>query len=148
VSPSLDLCVLGGHVPRREDVREEENFLVREVRLYLLRTDVGVGHPQVLRLPARVAAHDVGVAEQAGRRVAHRLAGQFRVRIRVVTQRVQVVPAEPARPATNGEGDDDPVARFQRLDLAPDLDHFAHRFVAQDVALAHPRDVVVVEVEV
>jgi hypothetical protein len=39
--------------------------------------------------------------------------------------------------AGDGEGDDDAIADLQRLVLGPDLDDFAHRLMAQHIALFH-----------
>jgi hypothetical protein len=61
-----DLAEVGAHVPRREDVGEEQDLLVGQIVLDLDRTDVGERHPGVLRLAPRVAARQARVAEDPG----------------------------------------------------------------------------------
>ncbi len=56
--------------------------------------------------------------------------------------------AEEAFAAGDGEGDHDPVADLQLAVAFADLDHLAHGFMAQDVALFHARHDPVEEVEV
>ena len=112
------------------------------------RADVGVGHAEILGLAAGKAAQHVRVAEQARRRLAHRLAGDLGVGVRGVAERVQLPLAEPAGAARDRERHDDAVALLELRDGRPDLDDLAHRLVAEDVARLHRRHVAVVEVEV
>src|SRR5829696_10380733 len=143
-----DLAKLGSHEARREDVRQEEHLLVGQVVLDLDRPDVGVGDAGVLGLAAGVAARDVRVAEDAGRRVAEELLGDARVRVGVLADGVELVLAGPAVAAGDRERDDDAVADLEVGDAPALLDDLAHELVAEDVALAHRRDVAVVEVQV
>src|SRR3954467_381514 len=134
--------------PVGEDVGEEQDLLVLEVVLDLDRADVGERHARVLGLAAGVAAGEVRVAEDAGRRVAEHLLRQARVRVGVLAQRVELIPAVPAVAARDREGDDDAVADLQAGHITAGLDDLAHELVAEDVALLHRRDVPVVEVQV
>jgi hypothetical protein len=68
--------------------------------------------------------------------------------MRVVAQRPQVVIAVPAGPAPYEGRDDDPVTNGVLRRLGADLDDLAHVLVADDVALAHRRDVAVDEMQV
>ena len=61
----------------REDVAEEENLLVRDPVRHLDVRRVGKGNAQIFGLPARIAAGQMRVAEQAGRRVAEHLVGEI-----------------------------------------------------------------------
>jgi hypothetical protein len=54
------------HVAGREDIGQEQHLLVRQSRGHLDRADIGVGHAQIFRLAARIAAEQMRVAEQAG----------------------------------------------------------------------------------
>ena len=83
-----------------------------------------------------------------GRRVAPQLLGHPRVGVGVLAQRVQLLLAEAAVAAGDGERHDDAVADLQVLDRRPDLDDLAHELVAEDVALLHRRDEAVVEVQI
>jgi hypothetical protein len=48
----------------------------------------------------------------------------------------------------NGEGNDDAVANFQLVDIFSNLDHFAHRLMAHNVAGLHTGDKTAHEMEV
>jgi hypothetical protein len=82
--------------------------------------------------------------------VAEHLLRDARVRVGVLTARVELCRAGVAGAARDGERDDDPVAdtRFRLLDPGPDLDDLAHELVAHDVAVLHRRDVPVEQVQV
>src|SRR4051794_13065463 len=58
------------------------------------------------------------------------------------------MPAEETAAATDGERDDDAVADFEIADVLAHFDYLAHKFVAQNVALFHPGDVAVVDMEI
>ena len=98
---------------------------------------VGKWHAQILRLPAWVAASQVGVAEEAGRGVAEHLVGHVLVAVGALADRKVAAPALLAFTADDGEWDDDPVADLERLVAPADLDHLAHGLVAHDVAGLH-----------
>jgi hypothetical protein len=74
---TLDARLLGGLIAGGENVREEEDFLVRHSVRHFHRRDIGHRHAHIFGLAARVAACEVGVAKQAGRRVAE-LRGRHR----------------------------------------------------------------------
>ena len=56
--------------------------------------------------------------------------------------------AKEALAAANVERHHHAVADFELLIALPDLDHFAHELMAEDVALFHGRDVAVIEMQV
>src|SRR5919199_2391743 len=146
--PALDLAELGAHVARREDVREEQHLLVREVVLDLDRADVGERDARVLGLAAGVSAGQVRVAEDPGRPVAEDLLGHAPVGVAVLAGGVELVPARPAVAAGDRERHDDAVADLEVPHPTADLDDLAHELVAEDVPLPHRRDVAVVEMQV
>src|SRR5207248_10839689 len=69
-------------------------------------------------------------------------------RIGVVAGRPQILLAEPAAPARNGEWHQNAVARIQVLHLGAELHNFTHELVAEDVALLHRGNVAVVEMKI
>ena len=146
VSPGLDVAVLRRHVAGREDVRQEQHLFVRQLRRNLERADVGERHADVLGLAAGVAAHHVRVAEQAGGRESVELLGHPGIRVRVVAGRPQLPVAEEAAAAGDRERDDDPIADFQLVVVASDVDDFAHELMAEDVAALHGRNEAVEQV--
>ena len=86
----LDAAHVSGHVARREDVREEEHLLVVQLVWHSQCADVRERDPRVLGLPARVAAEEVRVPEDAARRIAPELFSHPCVRVRVLTEGVQL----------------------------------------------------------
>jgi hypothetical protein len=146
----VDVAHLGAHVPRGQDVREEQDLLVREVGLDLERADVRERDPGVLGLPAREAAGEMGVAEDAGRRVAEHLLRQSRVGVGVLAHGIQFGAARGARPAGDRERDHDPVAdpELAGVHAVADLDDLTHELVTHHVALLHRRHVAVDQVQV
>ena len=145
----LDVAEIGAHVAGRRRIREKQRRLVRHPVGNLEAVIVGKRHAHVLRVRARVAAEGVGVAVDAGRRVAaeqRRL--QLGLGMRVVAQRVEVVLAVPALAADDERGNDDAVALLHALHLGADLLDHAHELVADHVAGLHGGDVAVDEVEV
>jgi hypothetical protein len=146
---ALDVAELGAHVARREDVRQEQHLFVAElVVLDLDRPDVRERDACVLRLAARVAAGEVRVAVDPGDRVTEHLLRRHCVRIRVLTERVELVLAVVAAPAGDRERHDDAIALLEVRHSAAGLDDLAHELVAEDVAALHRRHVAVVEVQV
>jgi hypothetical protein len=146
--PRLDLRVLRRHVPGRKDVGEKQDLLVAQPGGNPHRTDVGERHPQVLGLAAGKPSEEVGVAEEAGGRLTHDLAGRVGIRIGDVAEGEHLLPAEEAGATGDGEGDDHPITAAERLDVASDLDDFPHGLVADDVALLHGRHQAAVDMQV
>ncbi|CAN5717757.1 hypothetical protein BH23PSE1_BH23PSE1_08560 [soil metagenome] len=66
----LDLAIGGGLPAGRQDVAEEQHLLVAEPRRDLDRADIGIGHADIFRLPAGIAARQVRVAVEPGGGVA------------------------------------------------------------------------------
>ena len=145
---AFDVAELGAHVAGREDVGEEQHLLVVEPVRHLDRPDIGVGHAQILRLAAGIAAEQMRVAEQAGRRVAPQLGRLLVIGIGALAAGEVAALAEEAFAAGDGERHDDPVADLELLVLRADLDDLAHGLVAEDVAALHLRDDAVEDVQV
>ncbi len=70
------------------------------------------------------------------------------VRIGILAQRMLSRRAEEAVAAGDRKWIDDAIAHFQVLHAAADFHHFAHEFVADDIAAHHGRDVTVVDVQI
>ncbi|PSK62863.1 hypothetical protein B0E53_05229 [Micromonospora sp. MH33] len=124
-----------------QDVGEVEPALVGAGLRDLDRAELGLGHPQVLGLPARDGAVERGVAEQRG---ALALAGH----LGGLALGVELAVAHPARAAGDGEGDDHPVAGPEPGHPGPDLLDDAHRLVAEDVTGLQVRPEHLVQVQV
>ena len=144
----LDAAHVSGHVAGREDVREEEHLLVVQLVWHPQRADVRERDPRVLGLPARVAAEQVRVPEDAARRIAPELLSHPCVRVRVLTEGVQLPLALRAVAARDWERHHHAVADREVLDVTAQLDDLAHELVAEHVAPLHRRYEAVVEVQV
>ena len=72
---ALDVAEIGRHVAGRKDVGEEQHLLVGQAVRHLDRADIGIGHAQIFRLTAGIAAQQMRVAEQSGGRMAPQLLG-------------------------------------------------------------------------
>ena len=112
--PALGNVRVGDGLPgSRQHVGEVEEPLVRGSFGHFDRSEVGLGHAQVLGLPARDGAVDVGVSEEARPPAAsqevHGL-GELTLIARVLALGVQLLVAEVAVPAGDVEGDHDAVA--------------------------------------
>ena len=146
----LDLAIFGRHPARGQDVGHEQHLFVLDAVVGdRERADVGVRHADVLGLPARIAAGQVRVAEDARGGLAVGLApGVLLVGgIAVVAARILLLAAMVALPARDRKRHDHALACLERARRA-DLDHLAHEFVAEHVARLHRRNVAVVEVQV
>src|SRR5207253_9406230 len=116
----------------RKDVGEEKELLVVDPVRNLDMGRVGEGNAQIFRLPARIAAGEVGVAEQARRAVPERLVPELALAVGAAAHRIIAAQALVALAALDGEGNDDPVADGERsLGRASDLDHLAHALMAE-----------------
>ena len=143
---ALDGAVLRRHVAGRQDVGEEEQLIVAQFLRHLDRSDVGHRHPEILGLASRIAAEHVAESEQACGRLSHRLRRELGVG--VGAQRKEPLGAEEAVAAGNGKRHHDAIAWPQAGDAAANLDDFAHEFVAEDVALHHPRNEAAVDMQI
>ena len=115
-------------LPRRgQDVGQVQELLVRGAVGDLDRTELGLGHAQVLGLAAGHRAVQRRVTEQ-GRALA---LGRD---LRRLTLGEQPAGTHPAVPAGDVERDDDPVADGQVGDVRTDLLDDAHGLVTEDVA--------------
>ena len=109
--------MLGRHIARRKDVGQEEDLLVGEPLRDLERPDVGEWHANELRLAPRVAAVEVGVAEQPGARESIEGLGHLGIRVRIVAERRQALAAGPAGPAGDRKRDHDAGAGPERPNI-------------------------------
>ena len=100
--------------PVGKDVAQEQHLLIgKAVRGYLDVRLVGVRHPDIFRLAAGVAAGEMGVSEQARRRVAEHLVGDVFVPVGSLADREVAASALLAFAADDRERDDDAVADLQ-----------------------------------
>jgi hypothetical protein len=81
----------------------------------------------------------VGVAKQAGRRVAELRGRHSRVAIGALANGIVAELALAALAAIDVEGNDDPVALPELVVRRARLDHLAHELVSEDVAALHRR---------
>ena len=81
----------------------------------------------------------MGVAKQAGRRVAELCSRHRRVAIGSLAHRIIAELALATFAAIDVEGNDDPVALPELGMSRPGLDHLAHKLVPEDVAALHRR---------
>ncbi len=144
----LDVAELGAHVAGREDVRQEQNLLVAQMARHLDRADIGKRHAQIFRLAAGIAAQQMGVAEQPGGRVAPELLRLRPVGIGALAAGIEAALAEEAFAASDRERHDHAVADLERLVVGADLDHLAHRLMAEHVAPLHARHHAIIEMQV
>ena len=145
----LNLRIFRSHPAGRQDVGQKQHLFVRDAVGNNDRPDVAERDADIFRLAAGVAAGHVAVAEQPRHRLAVELlcdvlivGGQA-----IVAGRILMLAAVIAAAAGDRERDDDLLALLQ-CRFRPDLDHFAHEFVAQYVAGLHRRDITVIEMQV
>ena len=91
----------------------------------------------------------MAVAEQAGHGLAiHFLADILRVGgIAIVAGGILMLAAMVATAAGDREGHDDALTLFERRSRTG-FDHFAHKFMAKDIARLHGGDIAVIEMQV
>jgi hypothetical protein len=136
------------HVAGREDIGQEDDFLVFQAIRNLERAHIGERHARVLGLPAGVPAEQLRVSEQPAGREAHDLLDHAGVRIGVIAQRPEIALAEEAVAARDRERNDHAITDRQVLHLRPQLDDLAHELMAEDVAGLERRDVTAVQVQI
>src|SRR5579875_2738791 len=106
----LNVAVLRAHVAGGEDVGQEEHLLIRQVVLELQAADIRVRNAGVLGLSAGVATVDVRVAEERRAGVTVHGLGDLCVRVGVVAKGPEVLLAEEAISAGDGERYNNAVA--------------------------------------
>jgi hypothetical protein len=144
-----NLRVLRRHVAGRKNVGKKEHLLVAErIVLDFEWAHIGERHAEIFRLAAGKSAEHVRIAEQAGRRLAHRLLRNLRVPVRGITERVEFLLAEETAPAGDGERHHHAVAHLELFVSRAHFHDFAHRLVTEHVAALHRRHVAIIEVEV
>ena len=138
--PLLDASHLGGLVAGRHHVGEHHGV----VRVHAFGdhrgTHIGVGHADVFRLSAVVAARRVRVAEDAADRRG--------LGVGLVAVAVHLLLAEDALAAGDVEGHQHVVAHLQLLHFLADLLHHAGELMAKRHARPGVRHGAVVEMEV
>src|ERR1700722_4737031 len=126
---ALDAGLLRGLIAGGENVGEEEHFLVLHSLRHFHGRDIGHRHAHVFGLAACVTAGQVGVPEQAGRRVAKLRGRHRRVAIRALANGIVAELTLPALAAIDIEGNDYPVP-LQELGVSrAGLDHLTHELV-------------------
>ena len=105
----LDLRVFCRHIARGEDVGEKQDFFVCEIGLEFEWPDICKRDADVLRLAARISAHQVGIAKETGTGISVGGFHQVSVGIGVIARSPDLLLAELATTACNGE-------RVQRRD--------------------------------
>ena len=119
------------------------------VAVAAVRLSTRLGLPSLLvYLALGIALGPLGQPPGLGEELVEDLVGHVLVAVGRLAHREVAAPALLALAADDGEGDHHPVADLQLLVVVPDLDDLAHELVAEDVALAHGRDVAVVQVQV
>src|SRR3984957_11074364 len=136
---ALDAGLLGGLIACGENIGQEEDVLVLHSVRHFHGRDIGHGHAHIFGLAARVAACEVGVAKQAGRRVAELRGRHRRVAVGALADGIVAQLALPALAAIDIEGNDDPIALPELRMSRARLDHLAHELVPEDIAALHRR---------
>src|ERR1041384_140468 len=132
----LDVALHGGLPPGRENVAEKQELLVRYAVRDLDVGRVGERHAQIFGLTAGIAARQVRIAEQPRSRVPERGIRELPIAIGPLADREVAAPTLLAFATGDRKGDQDAVPDAQRtVDAAPNLDDFAHRLMAHDIAL-------------
>jgi hypothetical protein len=108
----LDVALHGALPAGRENVAQEQHLLVGQARGHFDVRRIRERHAQIFGLPARIAAGQVSVAEQARGGVAEHLVRQLLVAVGALAHRVILPPALVAFAAENGEGHDDAVTHL------------------------------------
>src|SRR5258705_7058753 len=88
------------------------------------------------------------IAKETSRSVSHDLFGLFLVAIRAVAARPEFFLAKETFAAADGERDDHAITLLEFGDGASNFHHFAHRFVAEDIAFFHRWHVMIVKMQV
>jgi hypothetical protein len=122
-----------------KNVGQEKHFLIRHPVRHFHGRDIGHRHAHIFSLAACVTAGQVGVAKQAGRRVAKLCSRHRCIAIGSLAHRIIAKLALAALAAIDVEGDDDPVALPELRVSRARLDHLAHELVSEDIAALHRR---------
>jgi len=112
------------------------------------RAHIGKGHTRVFRLSTGEAAEHVGIAVNSRGRMAEELLRHPSVGVGILTKRKKPSLTKKALPTRDRERSDYPIACLQIVNFAPDLDDFAHKFVAENIALFHGGHEAVVKVQI
>ena len=113
VSVVLDLALHGGLPAGRENVAQEQHLFVGQSVRHLDVRGIGERYAQVFRLPARIAAGEMCIAEQPGSGVTEYLVGDMLVAIGPLADREVAAFALLALAADDGERHNDAVADLQ-----------------------------------
>src|SRR4051812_36108291 len=104
---------------------------------------IGKGHPDILRVAARVASEAVGIPEDSSAGMTVGLLEHPGVWIGVVAQRPLLIPAKLTVPTANHGDDYHALSRMQLFDIRACFNHLAHKFVTNNVTLLHGGNVAV-----
>src|SRR5436190_9232699 len=88
------------------------------------------------------------IAVEASRSVSHKLLCLFLVAIGTVAAGPEFFLTKETFAAADGERNDHAITLLKFCDGASDFHHFAHRFVAEDVAFFHRWHVMIVKMQV
>ncbi len=91
---------------------------------------------------------DMRVTKETSGRVTHQLGGGLGVAVGRVATGIEFFLTKETFAAGNREGHDDAISDLEIFHTLPDFDHFAHRFVAKNVALLHRWHVAIKQVQV
>jgi hypothetical protein len=110
---------------------------------------IGVRNADIFCLPPGISAREMGVPEQAGRRVAKHLVRNVPVPVCSLANREVPALALVAFAADDGERDNDAIADLQCVFAAGShLHDLPHELVTHDIAVLHAGHVAVVEMQV
>ena len=145
----LDFGVFRRHPPGGQDVGKEQHLVIVKMVGDHDRADIGIGHADIFRLTAPVAAGHVRISEQRRHGVTVELGRHILLfcRIGIFAGRELLDLAMEAAAAADGEGHHDALAFLERA-VAAGFDHAAHEFMAQHVAGKYAGNNPVVKVEV
>ncbi len=144
----MNIAKIRAHVACRRRVGEKQRLLVA----YSFRHDKAVvvseGHADIFGVRASVAAKGVAIGVNAAGRVAQHRFTLLPLRISVVAAGGQLMLAVPAGAAGDKRGHHDAIATANIFHRAADFDHLAHKFMPENIALAHAGDQAVDDVEI
>src|SRR5581483_680889 len=144
----LNVAHLCTHVTGGEDIGEKQNLIVAQLFRHFDGSNVCEGNARVFGLSAGIAAEQMRISKDAGRRMAPHLFRHRGIRIRILAERKQSVLAGEAAAAGNWERHHHAISFLKVRDAPAYFDYFAHELVSEDVAALHAGNEAVVEMQV
>jgi hypothetical protein len=144
----LDVAEVGSHVAGGDSVGKEDNLFITQSLWHVKAVVIGIGHAYILCMCSCVSSEGMRVAVDASSRIAEDWCLEFRIGIRVVAERVEIVLAIPAGSADDERGNDDAVASLHFLDFWTNLHDLTHELMTDNVSVAHRWEIAIDEVEV